>query len=58
MTLRIFTHSRSKRAETIALLDSGTTENFMSLPYAKYLHLPIKMLTEPRRLFNVDGTQN
>jgi len=30
----------------------------MSLPYAKYLHLPIKMLAEPRRLFNVDGTQN
>ncbi len=58
MTLRVFTHSRSKRAETIALLDSGATENFMSLPYAKYLHLPIKTLVEPRRLFNVDGTQN
>src|SRR6266851_2983891 len=58
MTLRVFTHSRSKRAETIALLDSGATENFMSLPYAKYLHLPIKMLAEPQRLFNVDGTQN
>ncbi len=58
MTLRVFTHSRSKRAETIALLDSGATENFMSLPYAKYLHLPIKTLAEPRRLFNVDGTQN
>ena len=58
MTLRIFTHSRSKRAEMIALLDSGATENFMSLPYAKYLHLPIKTLAEPQRLFNVDGTQN
>src|SRR5713101_4349229 len=58
MTLCVFTHSRSKRAETIALLDSGATENFMSLPYTKYLHLPIKMLIEPRRLFNVDGTQN
>jgi len=30
----------------------------MSLPYAKYLHLPIKTLVEPRRLFNVDRTQN
>ncbi len=58
MTLHVFTHSRSKRAETIALLDSGVTENFMSLPYAKYLHLPIKTLAEPWRLFNVDGTQN
>jgi len=30
----------------------------MSLPYAKYLHLPIKTLVEPQRLFNVDRTQN
>jgi len=58
MTLRVFMHSRSKRADTIALLDSGATENFMSLQYAKYLHLPIKVLKEPRKLFNVDGTQN
>ncbi len=42
----------------IALLDSGATENFISLPYAKYLHLPIKMLQKPRRLFNVDRTLN
>ena len=58
MTLRIFMHSRSKRADTIALLDSGAMENFMSLQYAKYLHLPIKVLKEPRKLFNMDGTQN
>ena len=58
MTLRVFMHSRSKRADTIALLDSGATENFMSLQYAKYLHLPIKVLKEPRKLFNVDGTPN
>jgi len=51
-------HSKSKRADTIALLDSGATENFMSLQYTKYLQLPIKVLTEPQRLFNVDGTQN
>ena len=56
MTLRVFLHSKSKRAETIALLDSGAMENFMSLDYTKYLHLPIKTLKEPRKLFNVDGT--
>ena len=56
--LRVFMHSKLKRADTIALLDSGATENFMSLQYAKYLQLPIKVLSEPRRLFNVDGTQN
>jgi hypothetical protein len=58
MTLRIFLHSKSKRAETVTLLDSGATENFMSLDYAKYLHLPIKTLREPRKLFNVDRTPN
>ncbi len=42
----------------IALLDSGETENFMSLEYARYLQLPIKALAEPQRLFNVDRTQN
>jgi hypothetical protein len=58
MTLHIFLHSKSKRAETVALLNSGATENFMSLDYAKYLYLPIKTLREPRKLFNVDGTPN
>ena len=58
MMLCIFLHSKSKRAETVALLDSGATENFMSLDYAKYLHLLIKMLKEPRKLFNVNGTLN
>jgi hypothetical protein len=40
----------------IALLDSGATENFMSLEFTKYLHLSIKTLLQPRKLFNVDGT--
>jgi hypothetical protein len=58
MTLRVFLHLRFQRAETVTLLDLGATENFMSLDYAKYLHLPIKTLKEPRKLFNMDGTPN
>jgi hypothetical protein len=58
MTLRIFLHLKSKRAKTVALLDLGATENFMSLDYAKYLHLPIKALRELRKLFNIDRTPN
>jgi len=58
MTLRIYMHLRSKRAEAIALVDSGATENFMSLDYAKYLQLLIQKMKEPRWLFNVDGTPN
>ena len=56
--LHVFLHSWSKRANTITLVDSGATENFMNLNYAKYLHLPIKALKEPRKLFNVDRTLN
>src|SRR5487761_450487 len=58
MTIRFFIHLRSKRAESLALIDSGATENFISLEYAKYLHLPIKRLAQPRKLFNVDKTPN
>jgi len=58
MTIRSYIHSLHKRAETTALLDSGATENFMSLDYAKWLHLPIKNLKDPCPLFNVNGTTN
>src|SRR5258708_33721756 len=58
MTVRFFIHSIAKRAEGIALLDSGATENFMNLSYAKWLKLPIKQLPKPRKLFNVDRTEN
>ena len=58
MTIRFFVHSVAKRAKGIALVDSGATENFMNLTYAKWLCLPIKRLPEPRKLFNVDGTEN
>jgi Retroviral aspartyl protease len=58
MTIRTFLHLRSKRADAIALLDSGATKNFMNLEYAKYLRMPIQRLKEPRKLFNVDGTPN
>jgi hypothetical protein len=58
MTLRVFIHSRSKRAKAVTLLDSGATENFMNIKYAQKMRLPMQRLTEDRRLFNVDGTQN
>ena len=58
MTIRFTVHSIAKRAEMIALVDSGATENFMNLTYTKWLRLPIKKMTQPRKLFNVDGTEN
>jgi gag-polyprotein putative aspartyl protease len=58
MTIRFFIHSIAKRAKVVALVDSGATENFMNLTYAKWLQLPIKQLSEPRKLLNVNGTEN
>jgi hypothetical protein len=48
----------AKRAEVVALVDLGATENFLNLTYAKWLRLPIKRLKNPRKLYNVDGTKN
>ena len=47
MMVRTYIHTSSKRAETITLLDSGATENFMNLGYAWWLQLPIKQLETP-----------
>ncbi len=58
MTVHVFIHSNSKRAETTSLLDSGATENFLNLDYARWLKLPIKRLPFPRKLFNIDRTEN
>ncbi len=58
MTVCVFIHSAAKRAETVSPLDSGAMENFLNLEYTKWLKLPIKKMTQPRKLFNVDGTEN
>ena len=58
MTIRFYIHTIAKRAEAIALVDSGATENFMNLTYARWLKLPIHPLERPRKIFNVDGTEN
>jgi hypothetical protein len=58
MTVRFYTHSITKRAKGVALVDLGATENFMNLGYAKWLWLPIKRLAFECNLYNVDRTEN
>jgi predicted aspartyl protease len=58
MTIHSYIHSSRKKAEATALVDSGATENFMNLNYAKWLGLPMKRLSHPRQVYNVDGTLN
>ena len=58
MQLRVFIHLSQKRAKTTALLDSGATENFITMEYEKELRLPIKHLQRPQPVYNVDRTRN
>ena len=58
MTIWFYIHTIAKRAKAIALVDSGATENFMNLTYARWLRLPIHPLEWPRKIFNVDRTEN
>ena len=58
MNLRTYVHAAHQRTETAALLDSGATENFMNLTYAKWLKLPFKRLAQECPLFNIDGSTN
>ena len=34
MTIQFYIHTIAKRAEAVALVDSGATENFMNLTYS------------------------
>jgi hypothetical protein len=58
MTIRFHIHLIAKRAKAVALLDSGTTENFINLSYTRWLWLPIKQLITKQTLLNVDGMEN
>ena len=58
MSIKIFVHTLSKRAETSALLDTGATENFINEQYARRTRIPFKRLAKPRKIINVDGTEN
>ena len=45
-------------ADKQALVDSGATNNFMSPGFAKKMGLGMKKLDNPRKIFNIDDTEN
>jgi Retroviral aspartyl protease len=45
-------------AEKKALVDSGATENFIDWRLAKALKVQTTLLPRPRKVYNVDGTEN
>src|SRR6266576_387508 len=51
-------YTNDHMAEGVALIDSGTTHNFMDRRMVKRLQLGTKPLVTPRSIRNVDGTSN
>jgi hypothetical protein len=47
----------TQKTET-ALVDSGTTENFINPWTTEWLRLPIWKLQQPQIIYNIDGTFN
>ena len=58
MTIRFYIHTIAKRAKATTLVDSRATKNFMNLTYTRWLKLPIHPLKQPRKIFNVNSTEN
>ena len=58
MTVRFYAHSENGQTVGEALVDSGATENFMQISYAKKLRLPIQDMLEPEMVWNIDETPN
>jgi hypothetical protein len=50
--------SQRGRAKECALIDSGTTKNFLDHCMVKRLGISTRQLPVPRRIFNVDGMEN
>ena len=47
-----------RRADKILLVDSGATNNFMDPRTVKHFKLGTQKLGEPRKIWNIDGTNN
>jgi hypothetical protein len=45
-------------ADKKALVDSGATDNFMHLAFAKRMGLGLQTLPTPKKIFNIDNTTN
>lgn len=58
MRIPLLINSRVKRAERLALLDSGATQNFLHPSFIRHHKIETLKLEKPRTVRNVDGTKN
>ena len=45
-------------ADKKALVDSGATNNFIHPHFAEQMGLGLRMLSQPHKIWNIDGTPN
>jgi hypothetical protein len=58
MKVLISLKTQREQAKEQALLDTGTTENFLHLQTVERLQLKTHKLEKPQQVKNVDGTPN
>src|ERR1700679_1490163 len=58
MRIPVSFHTALKTADALAFLDSGATECFISQQFIDRHKLGVKLMKEPRKLQNADGSPN
>ena len=58
LQIKLDFHTYQTKAEQTALVDSGATDNFIDYRTVARLRLGSQKLVAPRRVRNVDGTEN
>jgi hypothetical protein len=58
MRVPVSIHTSYFMADKKALVDSGATDNFMHLAFAKRMGLGLQELPNPKKIFNIDNTTN
>ena len=57
MKAKVTIQSKDYKAPTLALIDSGTTDNFLRSYIVNYHKLPLSELPRPRIVRNIDGSK-
>ena len=58
MCIPVSLHTSYSMADKKALIDSGATNNFIHPHFAERMGLGSRMLSQPRKIWNIDGTPN
>ena len=58
MCVPVSLHTSYSMANKKALIDSGASNNFIHPHFAEHMGLRSRMLSQPRKVWNIDGTPN